>query len=66
MQNDVLKPSKPRQVICIEYPGNIQNPDKAIETLAGTEQIAKVRITEIAMACQTLQMFDLVNVQTIF
>lgn len=32
------------KLVCIKYPGNVVNPEKAIETLGGTVVISEVRI----------------------
>lgn len=29
-------------LVCIDYPGKVVNPDKAIETLGGLEEVSKV------------------------
>ena len=38
---EILNRQNPRNLIAIEYPGRVQNPDKMVETLGGREELSK-------------------------
>jgi hypothetical protein len=39
-----VKPLPSKKLICVEYPGNVKNVDKAVETLGGINSIQRVRL----------------------
>lgn len=34
-------------LVCVDYPGKVLNPEKAIETLGGLEEVSKVSLFSI-------------------
>lgn len=35
-----------KELICVEYPGRVLNPDRAIQTLGGINQISEVMLND--------------------